>query len=386
MGTSGGRRRAVPVVVAAIAAVLLVWGSVVAIRHGERSATAAEGKQRRYFIAADTVDWNYVPSGKNLITGEPFTEDEDVFVQNAPDRVGPVYEKSLYREYTDGSFTTLKPRLEQWEHLGDLGPAIQAEVGDTIEVTFRNNTPYPASIHAHGLFYDKSSEGAPYADGTSGADTADDAVPTGGTHVYRYEVPERAGPGPGDPSSVMWMYHSHADEVADGYAGLIGPMIVTRKGMARDDGSPRDVDRELVANFMVDDENQSPYLERNVERFAPAAQELPEGDEEFGESNLKHVINGYLYGNLPELRMKKGQTVRWYLMAMGTEVDLHTPHWHANVVTVGGMGMRADVVQLLPGAMLQADMKPDDPGTWLFHCHVNDHILAGMQALYTVEP
>jgi hephaestin len=29
-------------------------------------------------------------------------------------------------------------------------------------------------------------------------------------------------------------------------------------------------------------------------------------------------------------------------------------------------------------------MVPDDPGTWLYHCHVNDHILAGMQTRYAV--
>jgi FtsP/CotA-like multicopper oxidase with cupredoxin domain len=25
---------------------------------------------------------------------------------------------------------------------------------------------------------------------------------------------------------------------------------------------------------------------------------------------------------------------------------------------------------------------PDDPGIWLFHCHVNDHISAGMLTRY----
>jgi manganese oxidase len=30
-------------------------------------------------------------------------------------------------------------------------------------------------------------------------------------------------------------------------------------------------------------------------------------------------------------------------------------------------------------------MVPDDVGTWLYPCHVNDHIIAGMQALYTVS-
>jgi hephaestin len=48
--------------------------------------------------------------------------------------------------------------------------------------------------------------------------------------------------------------------------------------------------------------------------------------------------------------------------------------------------MRMDVTSLLPAQMLVADMVPDDPGTWLFHCHVNDHILAGMATRYQVLP
>jgi hypothetical protein len=47
-----------------------------------------------------------------------------------------------------------------------------------------------------------------------------------------------------DGSSVMWMYHSHVDEVADDYAGLVGPIIVTRADMARADGTPTDVDMQ----------------------------------------------------------------------------------------------------------------------------------------------
>ena len=97
-----------------------------------------------------------------------------------------------------------------------------------------------------------------------------------------------------------------------------------------------------------------------------------------------HSVNGYVFGNLPldAMTMKKGERVRWYLMGMGTEVDLHTPHWHGNTVTA--LGMRTDVVSLLPATMVTADMVPDDPGTWLFHCHVNDHISAGMLVRYRV--
>ena len=59
-----------------------------------------------------------------------------------------------------------------------------------------------------------------------------------------------------------------------------------------------------------------------------------------------------------------------------------TPHWHGNTATV--MGMRTDMAELLPGSMMVADMIPDAVGTWLYHCHVNDHIAAGMITRYRV--
>src|SRR3954447_291448 len=222
---------------------------------------------RTYYIAADEVDWNYAPQGKNMITGEPFTDDENVFVRNGPDRIGSTYRKALYREYTDATFTKLKPKDPKWEHTGFLGPVIRAEVGDTIKVVFRNNGSQPYSIHVHGVLYDKASEGAPYNDGTGAADKADDAVPPGGTYTYVYKVPPRAGPGPHDGNSVMWMYHSHTDEIADTNSGLVGPMIIYSDGSLNPDGSVVGIDKEFVAFFSVMNENESHYLDYNVQHF-----------------------------------------------------------------------------------------------------------------------
>lgn len=72
-----------------------------------------------------------------------------------------------------------------------------------------------------------------------------------------------------------------------------------------------------------------------------------------------HSINGYVFGNGPMITTPKGQRVRWYVMSMGTEVDLHTPRWHGNTVTVNGM--RVDTVSLLPASMIVAGMVPDNP-------------------------
>ncbi|HET7855846.1 MAG TPA: multicopper oxidase domain-containing protein [Gaiellaceae bacterium] len=377
----GGRRRTSVGLALAFVVVLSVTAYGVLAVAG---ASAEAVQTRHYYIAADEVAWDYAPSGINQITGEPFGEEENVFVASGRDRIGKVYLKALYREYTDETFTSPEPRPPEWEHLGTLGPVIRAEVGDTIVVHFKNSTRFPVSAHPHGVFYEKDSEGAPYNDGTSGADKADDAVPPGGAHTYTWEVPERAGPGPNDPSTILWMYHSHTDEPADTNAGLIGPIIVGREGSLDADGKPTDVDRELVTMFTVFDENASPYLDANIQAYAGVPQSVDPEDEEFEESNLMHSINGFVYGNLPGLEMNEGEQVRWYMLGMGTEVDLHTPHWHGNTGTWAGM--RSDVIELLPASMKVFDMTPDADGTWLFHCHVNDHISAGMLALFTVNP
>jgi FtsP/CotA-like multicopper oxidase with cupredoxin domain len=350
--------------------------------------------RRTYFIAADEIAWDYAPGGN--LAGDTFDEHAAVFLENVPwvpdigmevtaARVGSRYLKALYREYTDESFATLKGVPTEWTHLGTLGPTIRAEVGDEIVVVFKNNTRFPYGIHAHGVLYDKASEGADYPDGSA---MDGDVVEPGETWTYVWQVPERAGPGPDQPSSILWMYHSHVDETDDTYAGLIGPILVTRRGEGRADGSPRDVDRELVNLFHVYNENLSQYLAANVATYANMDDRelMPElaDDEGFHESNLKHSINGWLYANAQGITMRKGERVRWYLYAMGTEVDLHTPHWHGTTILANGM--RSDMVDLLPSTMLVADMVPDVAGTWLYHCHVNDHLDAGMIATFTVEP
>lgn len=342
------------------------------------------GQTHTYYIAAIELDWDYAPTNRNEITGRPFDAAAKVFVQAGMERIGKVYRKAVYREYTDGTFTRPKAVGPRWQHLGILGPVMRGEVGDVIKVILKNMTRFPASIHPHGVLYLKGSEGAPYNDNTSGPDKADDAVQPGATHTYTWQVPERAGPGPMDPSSIVWMYHSHTDSVADTNSGLVGPLIVTRQGRGNADASPKDIDREFITLFTVFDENASHYLQHNIKRFTGRPINVMEKleDADFTESNLMHSINGYVYGNLPGMAMRRGERVRWYVMSIGNEVDLHTPHWHGQTVLM--MGTRTDMLELLPGSMKTVDMAPDNPGAWLYHCHVNDHITAGMQALFTV--
>lgn len=339
-------------------------------------------KIRTYYIAADQIVWDYAPRGRNL-TGTPFTEaEEEESTTSGPKRLS--YLKAVYHEYTDASFKTLKPRAVEWEHLGILGPLIRAEVGDTVRVFFKNNTKIFCTMHPHGLAYTKESEGALYSDKTSGEDKKDDSIPPGGSYTYTWSVPERAGPAPGDPSSILWMYHSHFVEPKDMNTGLVGPIIVSLAGSTKADGTPKDLDREFITAFAVFDETESWFFEANTMNKRKYSPNLKITDPVFRKQNVLYTINGLVEGNLPMMTMKKGERVRWYLFANSNEDDVHTPHWHGQ--TVLSNHMRTDIVHLEPMMMAVADMVPDSVGTWLFHCHVNEHIKGGMQALFTVLP
>src|SRR5215469_13598801 len=361
------------------------------------SAKTPQGATRTYFIAADEIEWNYTPDGKDVMMSRSFDAYARVFSEHAPNRIGCTYRKAVFREYTDDTFRTLKPRPPELAHMGLLGPVIRAEVGDTIQVVFRNNATFPFSLHPHGVAYTRDSEGAMYADGMEHPE-ANGLVPPGKTHVYTWIAREQAGPGPQDGSSVVWIYHSHNYEPKDVNAGLIGPIVITRRGMARPDGSPKDIDLEFFALFMIVDENQSHYLEQNVNAHVADPSKLnrleavpgdPDGNADltlghgFAISNTKASINGYMYSNGPIMTMRKGEHVRWYVMTMGNGLNFHTRHWHGNLVSVRGQYM--DVLPTIgPAQFVTADMIPDMPGTWMFHCHVDDHMKGGMQTIYRV--
>ncbi len=296
---------------------------------------------RHYYIAAEDVTWDYAPSGRDLLGGRAIPTPWAGHTQ---------WKKTRYIEYSDDTFT--KPKLQpQW--LGILGPIIRAEVGDEIVVHFLNRSRTPTDIHPHGLRYDKDSEGAFYLPWGRGA-----RLSTNRDFTYHWFADPGSGPGPGQLSYVVWWYHPHIDEGAQANAGLIGPIIITAKGMAKPDGSPKDVDREFVASFMIFDE----LAGKNEGQF--------------------HAINGYIFGNLLGLTMKQGERVRWYLMGMGNEKDIHTPHWHGKTLTDRHRNL--DVLELLPASTTAADMIADNPGTWLFHCQVSDHMEAGMFTTYTI--
>ena len=352
-------------------------GAILSATRVKHPTASANGKYipttRTYYIAAENVVWDYAPAGKDPFTGTPLPH---------PWGDQTKYNKVRYIEYTDATFTVKKTQ-PVW--LGILGPMIRGVEGDTIKVIFYNKADKPYSMHPHGVQYDKDNEGATMGPSMSAGMTGGvkDLVVPGATgelegagaevmpgekYTYTwYAVPDSA-PKDGEGGSKVWWYHSHVDVVQDTYDGLLGPIVITSAKYARPDATPTDVDKEFVAMFMIFDESK------------------PGMTADQKEASMKHTINGYIFDNLPGLVMNKGDKVRWYLLGMGNEVDIHTPHWHGGVVLDRETNTYTDVMELLPGSMKTVDMIATNVGTWMFHCHVDDHMTAGMTSMYTVNP
>nr|XP_003218241.1 PREDICTED: ceruloplasmin [Anolis carolinensis] len=342
-------------------------------------------KIRRYYIAAEEVIWNYAPSGLNNFTGEEVIHDEDAktFFEQGDKTIGGTYKKALFYEYLSEAFKTRRRRLPIEEHLGILGPIIRAEVGETIQVTFRNKASYPFSIQAHGLSFSKDNEGSFFNTSSGGNTRPSSHVNPGDTFYYEWEVPETVGPTPEDPDCLTRMYYSASDPIKDTSAGLVGPLLVCRKGALLPSGRQKNVDKEYFLLATVFDENLSWYLDENIKHYTNTPNEIDKEDEDFQESNMMHSINGYMYGNLRGLEMCSGETVSWHLIGLGSEVDIHGIHFSGNTFLT--QGTRKDTTNLFPHTSVTAIMKPDSEGIFEVACLTTDHYTAGMRQKYEVR-
>ncbi|KAK1800490.1 hypothetical protein P4O66_005709, partial [Electrophorus voltai] len=346
-----------------------------------------DGIKRTFFIGIREEKWDYAPGGYNRISGKPAAEDThaSMFLQQGPHRVGHVYKKAIYKQYTDGTYSTEIPK-PSW--LGYLGPVLKAEADDTIELHLKNFGFRHYSLHSHGVFYLKNSEGALYPDGSSGADKHDDGVAPGRTHIYNWTVKD--APTQDDANCLTWAYHSHVLASKDISSGLIGALLTCKKGTLQtlegNDSEARrvDVDKDFLLMFSVVDENLSWYLHENIQTFCTDPHAVDPNDPEFQQSNQMNAINGYMYGNLPEIELCQYQRVAWHLLGMGNEVDVHSVYFHGHTLLT--RGHRVDTVSLFPATFLNVEMVSFTTGKWLFGCQVNSHLQDGMQALFRVTP
>ncbi|KAM7180046.1 coagulation factor V-like isoform 2-T2 [Macrochelys suwanniensis] len=323
------------------------------------------GNMRRYYIAAEEVFWDYAGLKKSTMRND----------RTSHDGGNTIYKKVIFRSYVDSTFTTREPEGEYEEHLGILGPVIRAEVDDVILVHFKNLASRPYSLHSHGLFYEKSSEGSSYEDESPDWFKKDDAVQPNDTYTYVWFATKRSGPIQPGAACRSWTYYSGVNPEKDIHSGLIGPILICQKGVLSTSNRPVET-REFVLLFMVFDEKKSWYFDKHSKRT------YTEKTSEVQKYHKFHAINGIIY-HLQGLRMYKDELVRWHLLNMGGSEDIHVVHFHGQTFTEVP-GHQLGVYPLLPGSFRTIEMTPPKAGMWLLDTEVGEYQQAGMQASFIV--
>jgi FtsP/CotA-like multicopper oxidase with cupredoxin domain len=285
---------------------------------------APGGVRREYWIQAETVSWPIVP-----------THRDEWHNRKVPGRQR--YRAYVYREMTEGFAGYARP-------VNIPGPTLFAEVGDVLVVHFRNaddKLRQAVTMHPHGVKYNPEYDGAYMGEFTR----AGGFIAPGETFTYQWEcVPEAAG---------LWPYHDHGpNHTLNTFRGLFGAVVVRPKG-----AKPPDRTYTLFAH-----------------QLPPPVTGIPRNFQ---------CINGRAYaGNTPTLRARMGEDVE--IHAIGMDSNFHTFHIHGHRWK-DPAGANVDNPAMGPNETVTARFVEDNPGRWLYHCHVFTHQDAGMAGWYVVD-
>lgn len=227
------------------------------------------------------------------------------------------------------------------------GPVLEAAQGDHVRIYVTNRLPAPSVVHWHAFRLPSG------MDGSSGLTQT--PIAPGATYLYDFWLPD-AG---------TFMYHSHHDDMTQEALGLTGLFVV----------HPR-----------------LPREERPDRDFAILLQEwkIPSGAStptpmEMIEFNVL-TMNGKVHPHTHPLVAELGNRVRIRLGNLSPQ-DHHPIHLHGYdfriTETDGGPIPPAarwpETTVLVPvGSTRTIELLADNPGDWLFHCHMTHHTMNQM--------
>ena len=233
----------------------------------------------------------------------------------------------------------------------DPGPMIRVPLGTTVHVTLQNRTR--SAIVVHGLAARHVQE----------MDTL--VVAAGATRAVQFVADA--------PGTFYYWASTHGEDfehrdVDD--AHLNGALIVDTAGSA---ARP---DRVFL-----------------IEHYTP--RDLADGGPD--RDHDLFTINGRPWPETERLTYAIGDSVRWRIINASN--DVHPLHLHGFFYRVEGRGdlardtiywpaqQRTEVTELmLDGTTMNMAWSPDRPGAWIFHCHLNFHVVPNTGLVPDTEP
>ena len=240
--------------------------------------------------------------------------------------------------------------IDTWGYNGRVpGPTIELAEGDRVRIYVTNHLPAPTSVHWHGVLLPCG------MDGVSGL--TQPAIQPGQTFKYEF-IFQDAG---------TFMYHPHFDSMTQEGMGLTGMIVVHERQPDRD----RRPDRDFAIMLH----------EWQIEGGTSRPNTL-----EMTDFNIL-TMNGKVMPATEPLVAKLGDRV-WIRYGNLSAMDHHPIHLHGYAFKIIGTdgGWAQDKSKLLPettvlvqvGSAKVIEFVADNPGDWLFHCHMTHHTMNQM--------
>lgn len=253
------------------------------------------------------------------------------------------------------------------------GPVLTMDVGQTRRYKLTNRTDVPIGLHFLGLSYDVKDDGTPLYPKS--------IVYPGCSHVYTMTAKT-----PG-----VFPFVDHLNPTKTMPAGMYGAVVV------RAPGEPA-VDKEYVYLLgELGQEHEGGHEEEEEEEEGGGARTFfmtMNGRTEEAPLAIERNANGFVSREgFSDSRV--GNTVRFRLLNVSPST-YHSFGMHGyNFCDRGGtvdasggcpnQGRPVNIVSLSPLEGMTVELRTDNPGLWMIHCHVLDHVAEGMMSYFDVK-
>jgi uncharacterized cupredoxin-like copper-binding protein len=244
--------------------------------------------------------------------------------------------------------------VDAWTYNGMApGPIMHVEVGDKVRITLHNDLPMGTDLHLHGVNVPNAMDGV--------APVTQDLVEPGGSFAYEFTADEVA----------VAMYHAHNHAQMQVPNGLFGTFMVGEVPLPKG----RTVSGEAIPADLT------------------VAQELPLVLNDSGV--IGYSLNGKSFPATTPVTAHTGDWILVHYFNEGGQIHpMHLHQFDQVVVAKDGFPLDApyvvDTLNVAPGERYSVLVHLDAPGTWVWHCHILNHVesadgMFGMVTAVVVE-
>jgi manganese oxidase len=229
-------------------------------------------------------------------------------------------------------------KVDAWTYNGSVpGPQFRLDVGDRVRIVLHNELPMGTDLHLHGIDVDNAMDGV--------APITQPLVEPGESFTYEFVAAEPA----------VAMYHAHHHGQLQVPNGMLGTIFVG--------------DVALPAGRTVSG--------HDIPADVRVAQDLPLVLNDSGV--IGYSLNGKSFPATAPIAAKRGDWILVHYFNEGGQIHpMHLHQFDQVVVAKDGFPLDhpyvADTVNVAPGERYSVLVHLDAPGTWVWHCHILNHV------------